>query len=212
MIAALFVATDGCYFGVSGVDPWDRDRDAKRYAGPHAVVAHPPCERWGRYWGGSPTTWPRLVKGDDLGCFESALASVRRWGGVIEHPRDSHAWAAHGLLPPPKGGGWIRADALHGYDGWTCCIEQGAYGHEARKGTWLYAVGIALPSLAWGRAAGTFLRLEDGFHTAAERAQSVRTGVVQRLSHRQRAATPLPFRDLLLAMARTVTPALRCAA
>ena len=29
MIAALFVETDGCYFGLPGVDPWDVARDAR---------------------------------------------------------------------------------------------------------------------------------------------------------------------------------------
>ena len=33
---------------------------------------------------------------------------------------------------------------------------------------------------------------------------SIKTGACQRLSHRQRAATPIPFRDMLLAMARSV--------
>ena len=44
-IAALYVETDGCYFGLDGVDPWDAERDAREYAGPHPVVAHPPCKR-----------------------------------------------------------------------------------------------------------------------------------------------------------------------
>ena len=34
MIAALYVETGGCYFGLSHVDPWDRTRDARAYAGP----------------------------------------------------------------------------------------------------------------------------------------------------------------------------------
>lgn len=200
MIAALYVETGGCYFGLPDVDPWDRERDARCYAGPHPVVAHPPCERWGRYWGGSPTTWPRLVKGDDAGCFSAALAAVRRWGGVLEHPEGSAAWEAHGLRVPPRTGAWIAADwPMH--QGWTCCVEQGAYGHRARKATWLYASGVALPSLAWGRAPGDFVRLEDGFHSAEERRRAVRTGACQRLSKRQRAATPEPFRDLLLSIA-----------
>lgn len=46
MIAALFVATGGCYFGLPEVDPWDEKRDARLYAGPWPVVAHPPCARW----------------------------------------------------------------------------------------------------------------------------------------------------------------------
>ena len=82
MIAALYVETGGCYFGLPNVDPWDEARDARLYGGPWPVIAHPPCQRWGRYWGGSPTTWPRLIKGDDNGCFASALAAVRRWGGI----------------------------------------------------------------------------------------------------------------------------------
>ena len=53
-IAALFVETDGVYFNVPGVDPWDESRDARKYSGSHPVVAHPPCQRWGRYWHGAP--------------------------------------------------------------------------------------------------------------------------------------------------------------
>lgn len=200
MLAALYVETGGCYFGLPDVDPWDKARDARLYDGPHPVVAHPPCERWGRYWGGSPRCWPRKRLGDDGGCFAAALAAVRRWGGVIEHPEGSHAWRAFGLNIPPRFGGWINAD-FEG--GWTCCVEQGAYGHRARKATWLYASGVELPSLAWGKAEGDFVRLDDGFHSAEERRRAVKTGACKRLSKRQRAATPLAFRDLLLSIARS---------
>jgi hypothetical protein len=75
----------------------DEARDARLYAGPWPVVAHPPCERWGRYWHGGPSARVRRVKGDDAGCFASALASVRRYGGVLEHPAASSAWRAFGL-------------------------------------------------------------------------------------------------------------------
>jgi hypothetical protein len=57
MIAALFVETNGCYFNLPGVDPWDINRDARKYAGPHPVVAHPPCQRWGRYCGQPELIW-----------------------------------------------------------------------------------------------------------------------------------------------------------
>lgn len=211
MIAALFVATGGCYFGLPDVDPWDLARDARRYAGPWPVVAHPPCERWGRYWGGAPSTWPRLVKGDDGGSFASALASVRCWGGVLEHPADSAAWEHFGLKTPPRCGGWVRADLLDGFDGWTCHVEQGAYGHPARKATWLYARGVDLPLLEWGRASGDFVRLDEDFHSRAERARAIKTGACQRLSKKQRAATPIPFRDLLLSIARSAVRATEAA-
>jgi len=200
MVAALYVAKNGCYFGVDNVDPWDQHRDARQYAGPHPVVAHPPCERWGRYWGGAPLTWPRLKLGDDHGCFAAALAAVRQWGGILEHPEGSHAWRAFHLNVPPRDGGWVNAD-FEG--GWTCCVEQGAYGHRARKATWLYACKVELPSLQWGSAPGDFVRLDEGFHSKEERARAIKTGACQRLSKNQRAATPLPFRDLLISVART---------
>lgn len=203
MIAALYVAKGGCYFGLPNVDPWDAERDARSYDGPFPVVAHPPCERWGRYFGGSPTTWPRKIKGDDGGCFAHALAAVRRWGGVLEHPEASSAWAQYRLVAPPYGGPWVPADWIDGHSGWTCCVEQGAYGHRARKATWLYAHGVELPTLRWGAAEGDFVRLDDGFHSAEERARAVKTGACQRLSKRQRAATPIEFRDLLISMARS---------
>lgn len=208
MIAALYVAGGGCYFDLPDVDPWDEARDARLYAGPHPVVAHPPCERWGRYWSGGPSARARREKGDDGGCFAAALGSVRLHGGVLEHPEASHAWRAFGLTAPARGGGWSMADD-HG--GWTCCVEQGAYGHRARKATWLYAVRCALPELRWGKAPGDFVRLDPGFHSAEERARAVKTGACQRLSKRQRIATPHDFRDVLLAMARSVRAARRAA-
>ena len=129
MIAALFVETGGSYYGLDGVDPWDQDRDARQYAGPWPVVAHPPCQRWGKFWAGQPLwikrTGERKIKGDDGGCFASALDSVRRFGGVLEHPWGSHAWKHFGINIPSRYGHWIKADEY----GWTCCVEQGRYGH-----------------------------------------------------------------------------------
>ena len=43
MIAALFVQKNGAYFDLPDVDPWDEERDARLYSGPHPVVAHPQC-------------------------------------------------------------------------------------------------------------------------------------------------------------------------
>src|SRR5690606_30161529 len=149
-IAALYVERSGAYWNLPDVDPWDEARDARKYAGPWPVVAHPPCQRWGNFWfGGTHKGSRRYALGDDGGCFAAALAAVRKWGGVIEHPHKSRAWAHFGLNPPPREGGWVVAD-FHG--GWTCCVDQGAYGHRARKTTWLYACGVDLPALTWGEA------------------------------------------------------------
>lgn len=201
MIAALYVETGGCYFGLEGVDPWDEMRDARLYKGPHPVVAHPPCQRWGRFWHGSTRKPHQFKLGDDGGCFASALASVRRWGGVLEHPADSHAWAAFNLNTPPRDGGWIAADMV---GGWTCCVEQGFYGHWSNKRTWLYAAGVALPPLRWGRG-------EQRLHPIAlERygyAKARRIGMCAMIGGKDktkiRNATPPEFRDLLLSMARS---------
>jgi hypothetical protein len=202
MIAALYVESDGAYTGLPHVDAWDIGRDARQYAGPHPVVAHPPCQRWGRFAkGGTHPNSPRFEIGDDDGCFEAALAAVRRWGGVLEHPADSHAWSAFNLNRPPRDGGWIAAD-FEG--GWTCCVYQGHYGHFAGKGTWLYANKIALPELRWGAC-------EQRLHPTAlakygyEKAR--RIGMMAMVGGKDktkiRNSTPDDFRDLLLSMART---------
>jgi len=194
LIAALFVLTNGPYFGLSQVDPWDESRDARTYEGPHRVIAHPPCERWGRYWSGGPSARVRRKMGDDNGCFESALASVRAHGGVLEHPEASHAFKYHGLPLPAWHGGWTLPDT---YGGRSCCVSQGHYGHLARKMTWLYAVIDKYPDLKWGPAKNK-IRMDQGFHSKEHRARAIKTGVCQRLSKRQRAATPDAFRDLLM--------------
>lgn len=205
MIAALYVETNGVYFGLPNVDPWDEARDARLYAGPHPVVAHPPCERWGRYWSGGPSAKVRRIKGDDHGCFAAALEAVRRWGGVLEHPEASHAWRAFGIWRPPKAGGWHAADDTGGF---TCCVEQGHYGHRARKATWLYYVGdIHPPALIWG-SSGARARLDVGYHSAAERAAAPpRLVAATRLTARENRTTPPAFRDLLISIAESARPA-----
>jgi hypothetical protein len=203
-ISALFVATAGVYFGLDDVDAWDITRDACKYAGPYPVVAHPPCERWGRYWGGGPSARVKRVLGDDGGCFKAALAAVRLYGGILEHPEASHAWTHFGLNKPPREGGWVVAD-MHG--GWTCCVEQGHYGHPARKATWLYAHSVTLPEFRWGPAPQR-QRLDEGFHSKAERdaARAAGRKPRKRLSTRECLSTPPQFRDVLIAIARTARP------
>jgi hypothetical protein len=207
-IAALYVETGGSYYGIPGVDPWDEARDARRYAGPHSVVCHPPCQRWGKLWAGQPLwikrTGERKTKGDDEGCFAAALASVRKWGGVLEHPWGSHAWPHFNLNTPPREGGWIAAD-FHG--GWTCCVEQGRYGHYARKPTLLLAYGVDLPELACGISEPRFPQEAIEKHGLA---YCKRAGELAfqggGTDSSPRIGTPAPFRDLLIGMARSVHP------
>jgi hypothetical protein len=207
MIAALFVARGGAYYNLDGIDPWDQERDAKLYSGPYPAVCHPPCQRWGKFWAGQPLhikkTGIRKIKGDDDGCFASALASIRAFGGVIEHPRDSHAWDHFGLAKPPRQGGWVKADDL---GGWTCCVEQGRYGHYARKPTWLIAYRCRLPELDWGQSE---MRLDPAVVERMGLKRAKRLGEVGAkgggVNSKPRIFTPEPFRDLLISMAQSVS-------
>ena len=204
-VAALFVQEGGAYCGLPHVDPWPESRDARAYAGPCPVVAHPPCQRWGKLWFGAPLvvkkTGVRKRRGDDGGCFAAALDSVRRWGGVLEHPWGSHAWAHFGLNLPPRSGGWVRADWE---GGWTCCVEQGQYGHYARKPTLLYACRTALPELRWGHTAA---RLDPAVVARMGLVRAKRLGEVGArgggTDSTPRIHTPPEFRDLLLSLARS---------
>lgn len=195
MIAALFVETGGAYFGLPDVDPWDEPRDARLYAGPWPVVAHPPCSRWCRLAGLVEARWGHK-RGEDGGCFASALASVRRWGGVLEHPAYSDAFAAYGI-PAPKPGGWQKTIC----GGWVCHVEQGRYGHPAKKATWLYAHGVGEPPrLEWAT-------IPDGESKAlvswcGNRVKSSENR--PRVGKRIASQTPEAFRALLIGMAKGV--------
>lgn len=203
MIAALFVETDGCYSGLPDVDLWDEPRDARKYNGPYPVVAHPPCQRWGKMWAGSPSviarTGVRKIKGNDAGCFKAALNTVRKFGGILEHPWGSHAWAHFGLNKPLRAGGWIAADF---YGGWTCCVEQGRYGHYARKPTLLYAVSDNLPELDWGIGP---CRIPQWAIDKYGLKRAKRIGELSfkggGIDSSPRISTPIAFRDLLLSIA-----------
>ncbi len=192
-LAALFVQADGCYAGRDDIDAWPEHRDARRYAGPLPVVAHPPCQLWGAMaavnfarWGGEHNR-----PGNDGGCFSAALEAVRKFGGVLEHPAKTKAWAAHGLAKP-AGIGWQRT--IDG--GWVCEVWQSAYGHRANKATWLYYHGTNQPfELRWERPKGTH---QIGFRDQRGKAANKPT-----LGKREANATPLEFRDELERLAMT---------
>ncbi len=188
-VAALYVQRGGVYWDLPDVDPWDEERDARRYAGPWPVVAHPPCGRWAMPLAKVNETRYGHRVGDDGGCFAHALGTVRQWGGVLEHPENTAAWAAFGILKPRRIG-WMRAPC----GGWVTRVSQSAYGHRARKRTWLYVCGLASPPpLDWS---------EPAPKAVTSWLQKTNT-TLPRLGKREASATPIPFRDLLLSMARS---------
>lgn len=129
-IAALYVDAKGPYQNVEGVVPWDELADARRYFGPHPVVAHPPCTRYGRL--------KHLAKRNDQDCALTAVCQVRYWGGVLEHPAQSALWKLCGMPTPGE-----PADA---YGGYTLEVDQCDWGHVARKRTWLYLIRVPRPT------------------------------------------------------------------
>jgi hypothetical protein len=92
-VAVLYVDPRGPYPKLVGPDMcWDEKRDARTYAGPWPVVAHPPCQLWVNFahlnfkrYGGEHNR-----PGNDGGRFSSALRIVLEYGGVLEHPADSN--------------------------------------------------------------------------------------------------------------------------
>jgi hypothetical protein len=187
-VAALYVDPHGVYSGLPDVDVWDEARDARLYAGPHPVVAHPPCARWSRLAGFTEARFG-YKRGDDGGCFAAALDAVKTYGGVLEHPAYSKAWDAFGLPKPNHHGGWTLSLL---YQGASCYVEQGRYGLPVKKATWLYAYGIQLPELHWGYT-------PDGEGDDVGGMDAWR----RQVTYAEGAATPPEFRDALLAMARS---------
>lgn len=209
MIAALFVEARGPYSLLPGVECWtewdDQQQlfgagvrsDARKYAGPHPVVAHPPCSTWCQLAKVNEARYGHAV-GDDAGCFESALRSVQTWGGVLEHPAYTHAWPRFGLVRPTRGV-WSPTTFENGERfGWVTEVSQSAYGHRARKRTWLYYIGPAMPpELDWRDPAGDAWcgwNNPDRDRTEAKKPT---------LSKKEAKTTPPAFRELLLSLARS---------
>ena len=188
-VAALFVRADSVYKSMRGVDAWDIERDAMTYVGTSAVVAHPPCRRWSMINGVVLSRYPHKAAefawGNDGGTFAFALDTVRRCGGVLEHPAGSRAFAHYGL--PKIGRGPDK------FGGWSCEVRQVDFGHRAEKRTWLYIVGVhpdELPPLPpRGDATALVVRMPE-------------CRAVGLIGKDEREHTPPAFAEWLVAVAR----------
>jgi len=128
-VAALYIDPRGPYPKLTGVDCWNEKRDARKYDGPHPVVAHPPCGPWSklRHLCNEAT----LATAD---CGPRAVEQVRRWGGVLEHPENSRLWPECEIPGPASG--------HDEFGGFTVAVNQVSWGHCCVKPTWLYMVGV----------------------------------------------------------------------
>ncbi len=231
MTDALFVdgSPSGIYPTLLGAEHcWDEKRDARTYAGPGPVVAHPPCNLWvnmaavnytravapceacdgtgtdfchggpfecgvcngtGRREPNRAIVLPAWYPGGtDEGCFAAADEYVTNYGGVLEHPAGSHAWDKD-MLPKPTGIGWTEWHYDRGSI-WVCEVWQSAYGHAARKRTWLIYAGRTAPfGLRWER--------EEGTHQIGWFDRNKPT-----LSKKAASATPATFAMTLIELAR----------
>jgi len=196
-VAALYIDPRGPYPKMPGVDCWDETRDAKLYDGPHPVVAHPPCGPWGALRHMRVPNRERRT--GDADCAAFAIAAVRARGGVLEQPAGSKMFEAFAL---PKPG----ASDEHGF---TVEVEQVAWGHPARKKTWLYIVGVARSVVAAGiLTGGTVTHWVSGGRNPLRKNGRCGGGIVppgiKVCSAQQRRRTPPAFAEWLVSLARSV--------
>lgn len=182
-VSALYVDPRGPYPKLVA-DWWDEKRDARDYAGPNPVVAHPPCGPWGslaRY--ANPATKELAFH---------ALVHLQRFGGVLEHPARSGFFAAARLPLPLTEGDGI---------GFTVQVDQVNWGHVARKRTWLYCVGIPRAFVAAGIRFGA----EPTHWISGSRKLRTTGGVcpphIKFCSNQQRRRTPVAFAEWLVELA-----------
>ena len=181
-VAALYIdLCRGPYSTIKGVIPYGWPHDARLYDGPHPVIAHPPCGHWGRY---------HHRAHDDGHTGPIAVAQVRKWSGVLEHPKDSKLWKTCDMPLPGQ--------PIDEYGGWTIHINQCDWGHVAQKRTWLYIVGATqVPPMPPAREVdrSLYYRKPSGKWS----------GPLERMAKAKRHLTPYPLAQWLVALARNCT-------
>jgi hypothetical protein len=186
-VAVLFARRGSNYKALPGVDVWDAERDARKWPGGSPIVAHPPCRSWSVL-----KHFAKPREGErDLAPW--AVEQVRRWGGVLEHPKGSAPWE-HCKLPAPG-----KRDE---FGGWTKPVLQMWWGHRAEKPTMLYIVGVEPRDLpAYPLALGEAPRVL--FNKRGLRAGM--PGFRTECTREEREHTPPAMADWLVAVAR-MTP------
>ena len=114
-VAVLWTDPKSYYYWLyPAVECWDARKDARKYAGPWPIIAHPPCGSWGCL-----KRFSRQPKEDGI----ISIDFVHKYGGVVEQPLGSQLFRLHG-----------RPDAR------IEVVDQRVYGHKLRKRTLLYFV------------------------------------------------------------------------
>lgn len=179
------------------VDLWDYRRNAMLYDRNDPVVSHPPCGPWSKL--------RHLYLGREHACAPIAVDQVRRVGGALEHPAGSLLWREATLALPLPG------SPPDSFGGFTVEVDQCAYGHVARKKTWVYMVGVSFEVAREGLlTGGRPTHWCSGFRTGGNRkypAHYKRKGCavpegIKVCSAQQRRRTPKAFAEWLVSLAR----------
>lgn len=184
-VVVLFVRSDSIYKTLPGVECYDIERDALTWHGGAPIVAHPPCRGWGCLRKMSHATEEEKALGP------WAVDQVRRWGGVLEHPRGSTLWKAANLPRP--------TDGRDRWGGFTLDVDQFWWGHRAQKRTWLYVCGCnpgdvpAMP-IKLGKAPNVVTNIHG--------LRAGMPGYRREITKRERDATPPDMAAWLVALAR----------
>lgn len=192
-VGVLFSRADSIYKTLPGCDVYDIERDARTFPGGMPVVAHPPCRMWGKL--------RQFAKGrpDEKDLARFAVAMIRQWGGVLEHPYSSTLWPDQGLPEPG------RRDE---YGGWTLVIDQDWFGHKAEKRTRLYIVGCdprETPSMPYRIEEPTHVLASDKRAGPGRNSPRLRKGMPgwrPEISKAEREHTPPALAEWLVELAR----------
>lgn len=134
LAAVLYARKNSIYKTIEGLQVYDEKRDARTFNNDLPVIAHPPCRLFGRlkHFSNAPAAEKQLAY--------HAIESIKKCGGVLEHPAFSTLWSEMDLPLP----GVFKGN------GFTYPILQSWFGHKCPKATWLYINGISpgeLPSV-----------------------------------------------------------------
>ena len=129
-------------------------------------------------------------RADEKALAPWAIAQIRKYGGVLEHPQGSKLWPEMGLPDPGK-----RDE----FDGWTLPIHQHWWGHRAQKATKLYIVGCDpqdIPTVPY--------RMDEPTHVIGDVGRAGK-GNRPEVSKAEREHTPHDFAVWLVELARRCT-------
>ena len=131
-IPVLFTAHNSFYNDIDIFDCYDEKRNAFSYTGRSPLIAHPPCRLFSRLRKFSTAA----IK--EKQCAFFALARIRQFGGILEHPRSSTLWLD---------GNFKLDGSVDEYGGFLRSVNLSWFGFPAQKKTMLYFVGINPGSL-----------------------------------------------------------------